>query len=74
MEKFFNTGGISVSTIVSLSPENYDRIDSCARDLDLSFDAVLMAVVNTSVRRHFESAVFSSEDNISESLEENGDA
>ena len=62
MEKFFNTGGISVSTIVSLSPENYDRIVSCARDLDLSFDAVLMAVVNTSVRRHFERSAAPSEE------------
>ena len=56
MEKFFSaaSGGITLQTYVSLSPENYDLISTCARDLDLSFDSVLMAVVNTSVRRHFE--------------------
>ena len=56
MDKIFDSGSgcISVKTYVSLSPEVYDRISDCARDLDLSFESVLMAVVNTSVRRHFE--------------------
>lgn len=45
---------ITISTQVSLASEWYDQILQCAHFLELSVDEVLRAVVNTSVRRHFE--------------------
>lgn len=47
-------GYITLQTYVTLTIDQDDRITACARDLDLSYDEVLRAVVNTSVRRHFE--------------------
>ena len=47
-------GYITLQTYVTLTIDQNDRITACARDLDLSYDEVLRAVVNTSVRRHFE--------------------
>lgn len=49
-----NEGFITLSCYVTLSLDHYDRIQECARDLDLSLQSVLSAVINTSVRRHFE--------------------
>lgn len=45
---------VTFDTLVSLTPRMYDRISACADDLGLSFESVLMAVVNESVRRHLE--------------------
>lgn len=39
---------------VSFEPEHYAKILDTARGLDMSVDSVIRAVVNTSVRRHFE--------------------
>lgn len=47
-------GYITISTYVTLDVDWFERIHQCALDLSLSDDEVLRAVINTSVRRHFE--------------------
>lgn len=45
---------VTLSTMLTLSCENYEQILACACDLELPVDSVIRAVVNTAVRRHFE--------------------
>lgn len=47
-------GFITLDCSVTLSFEHYGRISQCAKDLNLPFDDVLRAVINTSVRRQFD--------------------
>lgn len=54
---------ITLSTHVTLSDKNYALICACAKDLSLSEEEVLQAVVNTAVRRHFD-LCFSSSDEV----------
>ena len=49
-----SNNSVTLSTTVTLSCENYEKILACARDLELPVDSVIRAVVNTSVRRNFE--------------------
>lgn len=55
-------GYITIPTYVTLEHDWHDRILQCAHDLQLSEDEVIRAVVNTSVRRHFESGIVPTEE------------
>lgn len=46
-------GYVTIPCDITLSVEHCRRISACARQLDLSFDEVLCAVANASIRRHF---------------------